>query len=69
MGNERWFKIECFHEVANPESKRLKVAALNLFHPTAPPLFLMAGFFILRHNLQGEGEGGDGVRGRGKSKE
>jgi hypothetical protein len=25
--------------IGDPESKRLKVAALNLFHPTASPLF------------------------------
>ena len=34
-----------------PESKRRKVAALNLFHPTASPLFEEAGFFILGHSL------------------
>jgi hypothetical protein len=30
--------------VSNPESKRLKVAALNLFHPTVSPLFRKAVF-------------------------
>jgi hypothetical protein len=30
--------------VGDPESKRLKVAALNLFHPTASPLFRKAVF-------------------------
>jgi len=30
MGNDRWLKIECVHMVGDPESKRLKVAALNL---------------------------------------
>jgi hypothetical protein len=30
--------------VGDPESKRLKVAALNLFHPTASPLFREAVF-------------------------
>jgi hypothetical protein len=39
MGNRRWFKIECFYVLGDPESKRLKVAALNLFHLTASPLF------------------------------
>jgi hypothetical protein len=37
------------------ESERLKVAALNLFHPTASPPFQGVGFFILRHSLEGEG--------------
>jgi hypothetical protein len=48
--------------VGDPESKRLKVAALNLFHPTASPLFQKVVFFILRHSLAGER---DGVRGEG----
>ena len=43
MGNPRWLKIECLHRVGTHESKRLKVAALNLFHPTASPLFRKAG--------------------------
>ena len=30
--------------VGDPESKRLKVAALNLFHPTASPLLRKAVF-------------------------
>jgi hypothetical protein len=30
MGNRRWLKIERLHMVGAPESKRLKVAALNL---------------------------------------
>jgi hypothetical protein len=38
MGNNRWFENEWFHTVGETESKRLKVAALNLFHPTASPL-------------------------------
>jgi len=42
MGNRRWFKMESFPRVGNSESKRLKVAALNLFHPTASPLFRKA---------------------------
>ena len=38
MGNRRWLKIECLHMVGDPESKRLKVAALNLWE--APHLSL-----------------------------
>ena len=37
MGNRRLYKIEHFHALGTSESERLKVTALNLFHPTAPP--------------------------------
>jgi len=48
-------KIERFHTLGMSESKLLKVAALNLFHPTAsPPPLQKDGFFILRHSLGGE---------------
>jgi len=40
--------------LGTPESERLKVTALNLFHPTASPPFQKWGFFILRHSLLGE---------------
>jgi hypothetical protein len=50
MGDGRLYKIECLHMLGTPESERLKVTALNLFHPTAPP-FQEVGFFILRHSL------------------
>jgi hypothetical protein len=39
MGDRRLYKIECFHMISTPESEQLKVAALNLFHPAAPPPF------------------------------
>jgi hypothetical protein len=39
MGNRRLDKIERFHTPGTFESERLKVAALNLFHPTASPPF------------------------------
>ncbi len=51
MGNRRLYKIECFHMVAMSESERLKVTALNLFHPTASPPCVKVSFLILRHNL------------------
>jgi len=39
-----------------PESERLKVTALNLFHPIASPLFQNVGFFhIATQSLNGEG--------------
>jgi hypothetical protein len=44
MENRRWLKIECLHMVGDPESKGLKIAALNLFHPTASPFFWKAVF-------------------------
>jgi len=56
MGNDRLHKIERFHTLGTPESERLKVAALNLFHPTASPPFQKVGFFILRHSLQWRGD-------------
>ena len=37
MGNQRLYKIEHFHTLGTSESERLKVTALNLFHPTASP--------------------------------
>jgi hypothetical protein len=39
MQNRRLYKIECFHKFGRLESERLKVTALNPFHPTASPLF------------------------------
>ncbi len=47
MGNRRLYKIECLHMLGTPESERLKVTALNLFHPTVSPLFKKLVFFIL----------------------
>jgi len=54
MGNRRLYKSRCIHTLDVPGSERLKVTALNLFHPTASPIFEKVGFFILRHNLWGE---------------
>jgi hypothetical protein len=39
-------KGENFHTLGTPESKRLKVTALNLLHPTASPLLQDVGFHI-----------------------
>jgi hypothetical protein len=44
MGNHRLAKLERLIMVSDPESKRFKVAALNLFHPTASPLFGKTAF-------------------------
>jgi hypothetical protein len=56
MVDRRWMEIECFHMLGGPESKRLKDAAPNLFHPTASLLFRKAVFLMLRHSLWvGEG--------------
>ena len=38
MGNRPLYKIECLHTLSTRESERLKVTALNLFHPTASRL-------------------------------
>jgi hypothetical protein len=45
MGNRRLHKAKRIHMLGTPESERLKVAALNLFHPTTFPLFERIGFF------------------------
>ncbi len=45
MGNRRLYKIERFHTRDTSESERLKVTALNLFHPTASPFFPNNRFF------------------------
>jgi hypothetical protein len=45
--------------VGDPESKRLKVAAQNLFHPTASPLFRKAVF-----SYYDTVSGGERARGR-----
>jgi hypothetical protein len=57
MGNRRLYKIECLHNLDTPESERLKVTALNLFHPTASPPFQNVGFFYIATQPP-EGEGG-----------
>jgi len=57
MGNRHLYKIECLHALGAPESERLKVTALNLFHPTASPLFQIVGFFhIAKQSPRGEGK-------------
>jgi len=38
MGNRRLYKIKCLHTLGTLGSNRLKVTALNLFHPTASSL-------------------------------
>jgi hypothetical protein len=60
MGNHRFYKFGCLHTRGTAESERLKVTALNLFHPTAPPLFQKVGFLMLQHSLSvGESEGNE----------
>jgi hypothetical protein len=41
--------------VSNPESKQLKVAALNLLNPTASPLFRKAVFSYYTQAPEGRG--------------
>jgi hypothetical protein len=57
MENERWLEIECFHRVADSELKKLKVAALNLFHPTTSSLLRMEVFLYYDTVSRGRGEG------------
>ncbi len=61
MGKHRWLKLECFHMVGDPESKRLKVAALNLFHPTASPLLRKAVFSYCDTAPRERRERGNGI--------
>jgi hypothetical protein len=56
MGNRHLYKIECLHTLGTPESERLKVTALNLFHPTASPLFQNGGFFHIATHPPTAGE-------------
>jgi len=58
MGNRRLYKIERFHTSGTSESKRLKVTALNLFHPTASPPFPKNRFF----HIAIQSRGGEGFR-------
>jgi len=65
MGNRHLYKIERFHSLGTPESERIKVTALNLFHPTAsPPFQNVCFFYILTQPLMGKGgDGGEQKRG------
>jgi hypothetical protein len=53
------YKIEYFHMLGTPESERLKVTALNLFHPTASPPFKksVSSYYDTVSAGRGEGEG------------
>jgi len=58
MRDRREMEIKYFHTLGGPESKRLKVAALNLFHPTASPPFAKGPIFhIATQPLGKEGVG------------
>jgi hypothetical protein len=63
MGNHRLYKTERLHVLGTPGSERLKVAALNLFHPTASPPFQKAVFHITTQSPRREG-----MKGRGNLK-
>ncbi len=62
MGNRRLYKIECFHKLGTLESERLKVTALNLFHPSTSPLSKELVFPVLQHSLRGQRVGVRGKR-------
>ena len=56
MGNCHSYKIEIFHTLGTPESERINVTALNLFHPTASPPSSKSRFFhITTQPPRGEG--------------
>jgi hypothetical protein len=56
MGNRHMYKIECLHTLGTPESERLKVTALNLFHLTTSPPFKMSVFpHIVTQGFEEEG--------------
>ena len=56
MGNRRLHYAERIHMLGTPESERLKVTALNLFHPTVSPPFQRVDFFhIVTQPLKGRG--------------
>jgi hypothetical protein len=52
MGNSHFYKIESLDTLGAPDSERIKVTALNLFHPTASPPFQNVGFFYIVTWLQ-----------------
>jgi hypothetical protein len=57
IGNHHLYKIGIFHTLGTPESERLKVIALNLFHPTAFSLLKNVCFFSYCDTApRGEGE-------------
>jgi hypothetical protein len=61
MGQRRLNKFERFHTPDTSECGRLKVTALNLFHPTASPPFLKNLFFHIATGEEGRGELQEGV--------
>ncbi len=65
MVDRRWMEIECFDVLGGPESKRLKDAAPNPFHPTASPLFRKAVFLYYDTVSEGEDKGGGHFIARG----
>jgi len=54
IGSHRFYKIGCLHTSGTAESQQLKVTALNLFHPTTPPLFQKLGFLMVQHTIWAE---------------
>jgi hypothetical protein len=47
MGNRLLWEIKCLHGIGAPGFERIKVAARNLFHPTASTPDRKVGFFKL----------------------
>jgi hypothetical protein len=55
------YKVKYLHTLRTPESERLKVTALNLFRPTAPPPFEKVSFFHIATQPPGGEEKGAGA--------
>ena len=66
MRNHHLYKIECLHTLGTLKSERLKVTALNLFNPTASPLFQNVSFLYCDTVSKGGGKGGGEEGSRGK---
>ena len=64
MGTHRLYEVRCCQRVETPEEyERVKVIALNLFHPTASPSVESGCFFhAMTQHLEGKGEGEGAVK-------
>ena len=62
MGDHRLSNVQFLQTLGTFESERLKVTALNLFHPTVSPfLRKLIFFYVMTQSLVGEGTGEGGV--------
>ena len=59
MQEHRLYEIERFHALGTSDPERLKVTALNLFHPTTSPRLPKDRFFYIATQPQRAGLAGD----------